>query len=532
MTQPHSQEPIQRTDPSSTLRVPPPQAQPTSPIASSIHERNPTITFKHPGYADFAHQNVFLVLNAFDRNDRLALHYGTAHTACAIVSGNSWNGYFTLTREGERVALGTNDLLSEKSYYFHVPQSSPPQAPPSSLQPPLDHFKYPLCFSFEHWPFPHGNLPPAWSETTSVGHAISTEENRLVVAPPSSSTLTSAVLDRDGGCLMTGSRDCVESAHLCPRSQSSWFEKNGMGEYNINLSLSGDHVIDDISNAISFRPDIHTLFDNGSFVIVPKESRWVAHFCTLTNTIGSLYHNTPLDKPLNVSPELLLVRFAWTVFPFIRHFMNLGIDRSVKLLVKEKWTLKEIVENVRGGQLKERTRSESPKKRKAASGSVQDQVSTRTRRKRQRRYSSSALRSCRLPSDAAFNAQYTTTLTSATSAFSRSSASASNTFPAPQMDTSHPAADLSSPDSLSPLSVSLGQPNSSKLVSFKSMREEHLRRGRPSNPDLYCCDYRAAEAAAAAGLEGPKKFGGAHLCLKCLGVEYRDDTMKADEKHS
>lgn len=51
----------------------------------------------------------------------------------------------------------------------------------------------------------------------------------------------------------------------------------------------------------------------------------------------------------------------------------------------------------------------------------------------------------------------------------------------------------------------------------------------PSNPDLYCCDYQAAKEAAAAGIEGPKEFGGLHLCWECLGVEYRDENMKADE---
>ena len=130
---------------------------------------------------------------------------------------------------------------------------------------------------------------------------------------------------------MTGSQDCVERAHLCPRSQQGWFETNNMGQYNRNLLLSGNSVIDDVSNGIAFRSDIHTLFDCCKFVIVPKESRWVAHFCDLTNTAGALYHNTPLEVAFNVFPGLLLVRFAWTVFTFAKRFMECGADQYVRL---------------------------------------------------------------------------------------------------------------------------------------------------------------------------------------------------------
>lgn len=455
-----------------------------------------------------------MILNAYDKNDGLALHYGTAHVACAVVSGNSWNGYFTKTRNGERINLRDDDLLSETNYYFNVPLSSSsssspplPQSSSSSFQPSTDPFRYPLCLSFQHWSFPHGNLPPAWSETASSCHTMLTENNRSAVAPPTASGLTPAVLARDGGCLMTGSRDCLERAHLCPRSQSNWFEANGMDQYNKNMTLSGDSVTDDISNAIALRSDIHTLFDNGRFVIVPKASRWVAHFCGFTNTIGSLYHNTSLDIALDVSPQHLLVRFAWTVFPFIRKFMEMGVDRSVQLLVKEDGAFKEVVQTMNGNELRERRRSESPKKRKAASASVQDQVSTT--RKRQRHCSHSPLRSHRVFSDSVpFDTQHTTAFKSAVSQWNSSTPTA---FSASQMDTSQPAAEP-------------------QVDSFKKMVQEHLRRGRPSNPDLYCCDYRAAGAAAAAGIEGPKEFGGSHLCWECLGVEYRDENIEAGEE--
>ena len=125
----------------------------------SLHQRQTPCqisTFRIPGFRD---QNVFMILKAFDQQDGGALHYGTAHIACAIVAGNAWDGYFTSTRDGERVNVGQDGLLRGHSYYFHVPSFSASSSIPA--QPPTDFPRYPLCLSFEHWSFPHGNLPPA-----------------------------------------------------------------------------------------------------------------------------------------------------------------------------------------------------------------------------------------------------------------------------------------------------------------------------------------------------------------------------------
>lgn len=37
---------------------------------------------------------------------------------------NVWNGYITLDRDGPRIALGEDEVLLGKSYYFHVPSST------------------------------------------------------------------------------------------------------------------------------------------------------------------------------------------------------------------------------------------------------------------------------------------------------------------------------------------------------------------------------------------------------------------------
>lgn len=51
------------------------------------------------------------------------------------------------------------------------------------------------------------------------------------------------------------------------------------------------------------------------------------------------------------------------------------------------------------------------------------------------------------------------------------------------------------------------------------LRLHALRKQRKQIPKgLVCCDYDAAEKAIEAGLQGPKKFGGAHICMYCLGL--------------
>lgn len=57
---------------------------------------------------------------------------------------------------------------------------------------------------------------------------------------------------------------------------------------------------------------------------------------------------------------------------------------------------------------------------------------------------------------------------------------------------------------------------------LKKLQREWIRAQRPEDPRLICCDYDSAERAERLGLPGKKENGGAHLCLRCLGVEYQD----------
>lgn len=144
-----------------------------------------------------------------------------------------------------------------------------------------------------------------------------------------------------------------------------------MDIYNMNLDLPQDHLVDDISNAVTLRSDIHRAFDEGKFVFVPKESRWVVHFFGITNTMDQLYHNTPLEYDPDVSLKFFFARFAWTVFLAVSRFLNVGGGKKLRLRVIKEDGLHEEIQTVQPNQSLvmglTRGRNPSPKKRKTAS---------------------------------------------------------------------------------------------------------------------------------------------------------------------
>lgn len=76
--------------------------------------------------------------------------------------------------------------------------------------------------------------------------------------------------------------------------------------------------------------------------------------------------------------------------------------------------------------------------------------------------------------------------------------------------------------SLSEQSQILPTEHDEGLNYLEKLQRDWIRAQRPEDPRLICCDYDSAERAERLGLPGKKENGGAHLCLRCLGVEYQD----------
>ena len=88
----------------------------TIPLNSSCR-----IRFRHPGYPD--NQNILFTLPAQD-DPKGGMHHATALTACAIIAGNAFDGYFTQTSDGDPIQTPHGGVLKAPSYYFHPKQKT------------------------------------------------------------------------------------------------------------------------------------------------------------------------------------------------------------------------------------------------------------------------------------------------------------------------------------------------------------------------------------------------------------------------
>ena len=130
--------------------------------------------------------------------------------------------------------------------------------------------------------------------------------------------------------------DC-EVAHLCPKRETVWFQSNAMGQYSMERK-TGNNVTNDKANCLLLREDLHTSFDKMRFAFVPKESptgiSLVTHILVQARQHCEQYHNAKLH-PIGVRREFLLVRFAWTIFPFLTNWLQQGHRRLLLLAENE-----------------------------------------------------------------------------------------------------------------------------------------------------------------------------------------------------
>jgi hypothetical protein len=351
-----------------TIRPPAPAPRLSPALSSHNISTNPRhrIRIRHPQYLD--ENNILLDLLAPDHPNG-GLHHATALTACGIIVGNNWEGWFTETKNGLKVELESDGLLLKSDYYFHLPSRSTVQDP------------YPVVPSFREWKFPHNRLPEPWKDRVQT-----TPSTRLYPA----SSLYPALLARDASCRISAHEEGTQAAHICPRSEEDWFDSNEMSIYNLNPQMTGVQSMDDVSNAMLLRADLHKSFDAQKFVFVPKPTRsvhgpstpditseylFVTHLLSPSHELGILYHNVPLQPIPDVGREFLFARFAWTIFPFLQSFLRRGVARYLLgATIDPSWqaTLMQPLECRIFTQKAVKSRSQSPKKRTRDEPDVED----------------------------------------------------------------------------------------------------------------------------------------------------------------
>ncbi|KAF9883280.1 hypothetical protein FE257_003800 [Aspergillus nanangensis] len=270
-----------------------PPADGASTATDSDHFRK--VKFLHPGYPDNA--NILLVLPAFDSG---GIHYETARIACGILANCRWDGYFRAVKNGPRVEAGVDAILTNPEYYYCVDGDE----------------EYPVVPSFDHLRFP-SVLPNSWSDNVFAP-----------IQPPTSDR----VPDRDQTCRITCSSLPNEIAHVVPAAQEDWWRANSMFLYATRPGSSMDTNCPD--NAIILRRDLHYLWDNHKFAIVPKQGKWVVHVLNnlATNELQESYHNLETQPIIGVAREYLLARFGLAILGDASIFAKQGYRRKLILL--------------------------------------------------------------------------------------------------------------------------------------------------------------------------------------------------------
>lgn len=268
--------------------------------------------------------------------------------------------------ETDRTVRHTNTLVSEQEKdksqgrrdATEAPSieraSMPPPPPRPSHRSPAtpatpDYEPYPIVPSFRDWLFPHHNLPQEW---------ISPHVLPATSAPPADPPRP-----RPLHCYVTGLRMGINKCHLVPSNENDWFSLNGMADYIPGSRGSIDHETNIailrmclLSPLVPFcavvltlcvGADLHLLFDQRRFVIVPKPSRlspttsYALALHVLDTGEGSgelsdLYQNIPLQPEYDkvLSREFVFARFAWALFPFLRNFLEAPVSRRLAVLTR------------------------------------------------------------------------------------------------------------------------------------------------------------------------------------------------------
>lgn len=274
------------------------------------------ISFRHPGYPDDGDLNVLLWLPTIDSRDRQhgspkGVYHDTALVACALIAGNSWDGYFTRTRRSGRIIMEPNHILFGENYYFKIPAEGP---------------LYPIYPSLAHWHFSQDNMPQTWKAIKAPPppqDAWSHHRCPLYQHPPPQGSTTDEDTPYEKDPVLYGDKVEVREAiqtmlqlpHINPRS---------------------------FSDALSVRALLHRAFREGSFVFVPTnildffkyKSEWRISFLHRAHTLCKLFHGFSVEMPPLVSVPFLFKRFAASIFPLLRDFID-GGRRQVRLRLPE-----------------------------------------------------------------------------------------------------------------------------------------------------------------------------------------------------
>lgn len=170
--------------------------------------------------------------------------------------------------------------------------------------------QYPIVPSYDNLLCP-AILPDSWADSPVIEPAT-----------------TDDVGKRDQTCRITASLLPNEIAHIIPQAHSEWWQRNSMFAYAANPDLSTDTRCAD--NAILLRRDLHKVWDDHRFTIVPKAGKWVIHVLwkSPSDELEKEYHNLELQPLYGVARHFLFCRFALAILSK-SIFLNQSVTRRL-----------------------------------------------------------------------------------------------------------------------------------------------------------------------------------------------------------
>ncbi|XDG06034.1 hypothetical protein ABKA04_005649 [Annulohypoxylon sp. FPYF3050] len=145
-------------------------------------------------------------------------------------------------------------------------------------------------------------------------------------------------------CRFTGSWTHQEEAHVVPKGEINWYTINNMSARHKGSNQGAS--INDNSNLIPLRPDVHSMFDNHVLTLFPMPTsrdaqgnvdryelllhtlhpRGIVKSTSDFTEIYLSYHSRRIHPIPWVDPVLLFARFAWSLFsPITMKIMNTSL---------------------------------------------------------------------------------------------------------------------------------------------------------------------------------------------------------------
>ncbi|KAI1153835.1 hypothetical protein F4825DRAFT_237023 [Nemania diffusa] len=365
------------------------------PLRALVHPKSKRrIRIRHPGYSQYrGSEDLLFQFAALDhvnepssRDEIWGAHYGTVITACGIITNNAFDQvYLSKDVYGKEDATTYRGILEHGDYWLQLRGRELPDPKDLTSTPQDDEFyQYPIVPSFWDWSFPHGKLPAEWLQQHNPPTQLQSTDNE--------EEQDEEEVDR---CYLANLRIGVEKAHLVPTAHNIWMNQNEMDRY---CDEPTSFPVDSKRNIISLMTNLHTVFDSGAFVIVPKpwvssrnsgppsasttnsqsdtngqssvDSQPIINLTPKSNPIltanpastaepqlyafavhvlsfhpdakdfAKLYHNLTIQPKYigEIARECLFARFAWAIFPFLNNFLHLSTVPQQLLILDGKGT--------------------------------------------------------------------------------------------------------------------------------------------------------------------------------------------------